>query len=371
MTTHIIAKTFRLIPRSSEFLNRKTGQRGEIFYDQFANTLRLYDGQTSGGFRLARTDLINIPNEVFLAKAQAAGVDGSANNAFSTISVSGQSNVVADSVSDTLTLVAGSNITITTNSSNDSITISSTTDPIELPPSFGTIEVNGQQSILATESEDTVSIVGGNGISVTTTGKIITISGDGTGIVGDFAFGVAADDSVVRFITSGNTFKIAGSGSISTSSDESGNITIDGLTGVTTFNTLTDSISAGLTVDEIFLPAITALTVSNSGASAYLFDQYTGNNPTIYAISGTTIAFKLTASGHPFLIQDGTGTNYNTGLVHVSTAGVVSTGSAAQGKDSGTLYWKVPATISGGYRYQCSLHAPMAGSIFIKNFSAI
>lgn len=43
-------------------------------------------------------------------------------NIFGTISVSGQSNVVADSTNDTLTLVAGSGITITTNASTDAIT---------------------------------------------------------------------------------------------------------------------------------------------------------------------------------------------------------------------------------------------------------
>jgi len=361
----------RIIPRETDFLDRRIGSRGEIFYDQSANTLRLYDGQTQSGVKIARTDLTNVSNEAFLAKAQAAGVEGSANPAFSTISVAGQSNVVADSIADTLTLTAGSNITITTNPNNDSITIASTSDPVQLPPSFGTVTVPGQPSVEADDPEDSFSITGTNGIAVITSGKNITIAGDGTGIVGDFAFGIAADDSVVRFITSGNTFKIAGSGSITTISDESGNITIEGLTGVTAFNALTDSVSAGLTIDEIFLPAITALTVSNSGASAYLFDQYTGSNPTIYAISGTTIAFKLTASGHPFLIQDGAGSNYNTGLFHVSTAGVVSTGSAAQGKDSGTLYWKLPAGISGGYRYQCSLHAPMVGSITVKAIATI
>jgi hypothetical protein len=43
-------------------------------------------------------------------------------NTFSTIAVAGQSNVVADSTTDTLTLIAGSNITLTTNATNDSIT---------------------------------------------------------------------------------------------------------------------------------------------------------------------------------------------------------------------------------------------------------
>lgn len=45
---------------------------------------------------------------------------------FSTIAVSGQSNVVADAASDTLTLVAGTNVTITTNAATDTITINST-----------------------------------------------------------------------------------------------------------------------------------------------------------------------------------------------------------------------------------------------------
>lgn len=42
---------------------------------------------------------------------------------FSTIAVSGQSNVVADATSDTLTLVAGTNITLTTDATTDTITI--------------------------------------------------------------------------------------------------------------------------------------------------------------------------------------------------------------------------------------------------------
>jgi len=52
-----------------------------------------------------------------------SGTNTGDQNLFSTISVSGQSDVVADSTSDTLTLVAGSNITITTNAGTDTITI--------------------------------------------------------------------------------------------------------------------------------------------------------------------------------------------------------------------------------------------------------
>src|SRR4030095_15814205 len=52
---------------------------------------------------------------------------GGSTLAFGTIVVAGQSNGVADEAPDTLTLVAGSNITITTNAAADTITINSTT----------------------------------------------------------------------------------------------------------------------------------------------------------------------------------------------------------------------------------------------------
>ena len=144
-------------------------------------------------------------------------------------------------------------------------------------------------------------------------------------------------------------------------------------TGATAFTGLSDASSASLTVDKFYLPAITKLTVTASGSSAYLFDQYSGNNPTIYAISGTTIAFDLgtgALSSHPFLIRF-SGANYDTGLTHVTSAGVVTTGSSAQGKTSGTLYWKIPAGTFGTYGYLCSNHGSMIGTITIKDISGI
>jgi plastocyanin len=146
-----------------------------------------------------------------------------------------------------------------------------------------------------------------------------------------------------------------------------------GASGSATFNDTTDATLAGSTIDKIAYSAITRLEVTNSGATAYLFNnQYSGNNPNIYAISGTTIAFNLNVEGHPFLIKTENGAaNYDTGLVHVATDGTVTTGSSAQGKVTGTLYWQVPAAISGAYAYQCSIHSGMLGVITIKDISAI
>ncbi|MEC8552911.1 MAG: hypothetical protein VXY93_20625, partial [Pseudomonadota bacterium] len=50
---------------------------------------------------------------------------GSSQDTFRTIAVAGQSDVVADNATDTLTLVAGSNMTITTNAGSDTITFAS------------------------------------------------------------------------------------------------------------------------------------------------------------------------------------------------------------------------------------------------------
>ena len=202
----------------------------------------------------------------------ASGGGGDANqNAFSKISVTGQTDIDADSPTDTLTLAAGTNITLTTNAASDIVTI--------------------------------------------------TASGGGA----------------------------------------------------TDFDDLGDVTSAGLKVSDVYLPAITQLVVGHSGTSSYSFDQYTGGNPTIYAISGTTIAFNLqsVSASHPFQIQDAGGSAYSTGLVHVTDTGTVTTGASANARTGGILYWKVPAGISGGYRYQCTNHGAMVGSISIKSFATI
>jgi plastocyanin len=247
---------------------------------------------------------------------------GSASNSFETISVAGQSNLVADSSADTLTIVAGSNITITTDASTDTITIAASGGG-SASDSFRTIAVAGQSNVVADSSTDTLTLTAGTGISITTNADTDTVT-----------------------------------------------ITNTVSAGATAFTGLSDR--SDLTVDQFYLPAITRLDVTANGVSAYRFDQYsTADNPTIYAISGTTIAFNLIgASGHPFLIRF-SGANYNTGLVHVTTGGTVTTGTNAQGKTSGTLYWKIPAGISGTYGYLCQLHGGMIGTITVKDISAI
>jgi hypothetical protein len=71
---------------------------------------------------------IKIPSTARIINSDGDVLLGSGHNAnkFTTISVSGQSNISADSTSDTLTFAAGSGISITTNAASDIITITNT-----------------------------------------------------------------------------------------------------------------------------------------------------------------------------------------------------------------------------------------------------
>ena len=245
-------------------------------------------------------------------------------NAFRTIAIDGQSDVVADSSTDTLTLVAGTNVTLTTDADNDTITISAI-GGVGASNSFVNIAVNGQNTVVAESTTDTLTLVAGTGIQITTDQDTDAVT-------------------ITSSVTSGATL----------------------LTG------LNDVSTAALTVDKIYKPAVAMLTVTNSGTSAYLFNShYSGSNPSLYAISGTTIAFNLNVVGHPFELQSAVGTPYSVGLTHVATDGTVSTGANAQGKVSGTLYWDILRTVAGTFRYQCQVHGAMVGQIIVKDITTV
>ena len=100
---------------------------------------------------------------------------GGSQNLFSTIAVSGQNNVVADSTTDTLTLVAGSNMTITTNASGDSITFAaaggSSLSTEQVQDIVGAMFTgNTETNITATyqDSDGTIDLIASGGSSLST-----------------------------------------------------------------------------------------------------------------------------------------------------------------------------------------------------------
>ena len=193
---------------------------------------------------------------------------------------------------------------------------------------FTTISVLGSSDIIADSTTDTLNFVNGNGIVLSTTPGTDTIT---------IASNVVA--------------------------------------GASQFSQLTDAQSAGISIDEVAENAMVTLRVGANGFTSYTFNShYTGSNPTIYAISGTTIAFDLNAApGHPTEIQDAAGTALTSGVFHVTPQGALTqqTVDALHDPDRGTLYWRIPENTSGNFRYQCTAHAPMVGVINIKRLSTL
>ena len=238
-------------------------------------------------------------------------------------------------------------------------------------------------------------MAGGANISTSIVGDTLTIAYTGSPNSGEenqFAFSnVQSDSGLAQADSKTDTLTIAGGTNISTA--VSGDTVTINYSGTNNLSSLSDTtitspgagalfayngsswVDLSQKIDQVAYQAITRLRVYADSFNGYKFDQY-GNteDPIIYAINGTTIAFDLndsSMSSHPFQIETSGGTAYSEGLVHVANNGTESTGSSAQGKTSGTLYWKVPSAISGNYAYQCTSHSAMRGTITIKQISAI
>jgi hypothetical protein len=98
---------------------RISGSSGEIRFNE-AFTFPTSDGSANQVLKTDGSGQLSWTNQ----SGGGGGGGGGSTNSFQTISVSGQSDVVADSSTDTLTLVKGNNINITTNAGSDELTIS-------------------------------------------------------------------------------------------------------------------------------------------------------------------------------------------------------------------------------------------------------
>ena len=158
--------------------------------------------------------------------ATVSGGSGEANqNAFSTISVSGQSDIAADSTTDTLTFAAGSNITLTTNASNDTVTITSTASG-SVSEAFKTISVSGQDNVVADGATDTLTIAAGTGMTVTTTAGTDTLTFATTAITsvaGDTSPQLGGDLDV-----NGNSIVSTSNANIQITPNGTGKVRLDG-----------------------------------------------------------------------------------------------------------------------------------------------
>jgi len=201
-----------------------------------------------------------------------AGSNTGDQNLFSTFAVAGQSNVVADSTSDTLTLVAGSNVTITTDAATDSITINSI--------AAGTGDVVGPASAtdnaIARFDATTGKLIQNSGITIAdgATGTLSgTNTGDQTNISGNAAT-VTTNANLTGPVTSvGNATAIA-NGAISNAM--LANAAVANLSGTNTgdqnlFSVIAvagqSNVVADSTTDTLTLVAGTNITITTDAAT--------------------------------------------------------------------------------------------------------
>lgn len=87
------------------------------------NAVVRFDGTTG---KLIQNSGASVDDSGNITATNLSGTNTGDQNLFATIAVSGQSNIVADSTSDTLTVAAGTGVVITTNATTDTLTIATT-----------------------------------------------------------------------------------------------------------------------------------------------------------------------------------------------------------------------------------------------------
>ena len=261
-----------------------------------AQTIKLKRSSVSGNtpstsdLELGEVAINTYDGKMFIKKndgsdsiVEIGGGSGTVTEAFKTIAVSGQSNVVADSATDTLTLVAGSNMTITTNASGDTITFASSGGGGS-QNLFSTFAVSGQNNVVADSTTDTFTFVAGTGITLTTDASAdsITITNSATGAN---AFGnvvVSGQSTVAADGTNDNLTLVAGTGITLTTDASADSVTI------------TNSAAAGNSFG----------TFAVSGQGSVVADQA---NDTLTLVAGSNVTLTTSAAGDSITIASSGG----------------------------------------------------------------
>lgn len=167
------------VSATDKLLGRSTAGAGvieEITCTSFARTI-LDDANAAA--TISTLGLGTLATQSGTFSGTSSGTNTGDQNLFSTIAVSGQSDVIADSATDTLTLAAGANITITTNAGSDTITIAASGGSALSDADYGDITVSGTGTVMTIDN-DVVTYAKMQNVSATDRllGRVSALAGD-------------------------------------------------------------------------------------------------------------------------------------------------------------------------------------------------
>ena len=278
-----------------------------------AQTIKLKRSSVSGNtpgtsdLELGEVAINTYDGKMFIKKndgsdsiVEIGGTSGTVTEAFKTIAVSGQSNVVADSATDTLTLVAGSNMTITTNASGDTVTFASSggggTQNV-----FSTFAVSGQSSVVADSTTDTLTLAAGSGINIT------TIAGTDTITIAATASAITVQDEGSSLSTAATTLNFVGAAVTASGMGATKTITIGGGGGSQNlFSNIGVSgqgtIQADSTTDTLTFEAGTGISLATDTTNDKLTITATGGTSNVANAASSIKEFKYDISSSTCLL---------------------------------------------------------------------
>jgi hypothetical protein len=336
---------------SNSFETLAVAGQTSIVADSSTDTLTIAAGTGITLTTNATTDTLTITNS-------ATGA-----NAFGSVAVAGQTTVEADSTGDTLTLVAGTGVTITTNATTDTVTI---TNSVTAPNTFGTISVATQSNVVADSTTDTLTLAAAGGMTITTNATTDTITldsawldEDDVTLAGNRTIDVDGNDLIIQNTASNKLIEIQPDAVITAG------LTVRSVYGTTAGAiTLLEAANNGGFALTLAAPAqLTASTTftlpSADGTSAQVLQ--TNGSGTLSFVSLLTTAATTTA-GAILELREGTnnGTNYVRIQAPASLAANVTytlptadgtSGQVLSTNGSGVLSWATDATGGGGSSY--------------------